>query len=386
MKRIYFILIAFIALIAMNFPLKAQLPIIRTDADSLIQLGKNYVYNVEFNKASQCFKEVTKRYPKHPAGYFLDAMIDWWKIALYRRTEKYDKAFLGKIDKVIEVCDAELRGDPLDVKSLFFKAGALGYRGRFYAMRKSWYPAVTDGSNAYNLLFELLRLAPQNYDIMLGTGLYCYLAEVLPDKYPVIKPLLYFLPTGNKELGFSLLKASSRRALYADVEAKVALLNFYYDFEGNTSEAIKIASELNEKYPNNPYFQRYLGRCYVSLGNTGKYESTWREILVNYVQKKDGYDEYSAREALYYIGNALLSRGEYDMALKYLLKCNEANRLLDKEPTGFQTKTLLKIGNIYDVQKKRQDAEGYYKKILALKNVSKSHSEAEKYLKTPYKR
>ena len=59
---------------------------------------------------------------------------------------------------------------------------------------------------------------------------------------------------------------------------------------------------------------------------------------------------------------------------------------LDKEPTGFQTNALLKIGNIYDIKKRRKDAEGYYKKVLALKNVSNSHSEAEKYLKTPYKK
>ena len=382
-KILYLILITI--LITSN-QLKAQLPIIKSDADSLIQLGKDYVYNVEFIKAGQCFKEVIKRYPAHPAGYFLDAMIEWWKINLYRRTEKNDNLFLKKIEKVIEVCDAELRTDPSDVKSLFFKAGAMGFRGRYYAMRKSWFPAINDGSNAYNILIDLLKIAPQNYDIMLGTGLYCYLAAVLPEKYSILKPMLYFLPEGNRELGLSLLKASGKNALYANVESKVALLNFYYDFEGNANEAIKIAKELNERYPKNPYFKRYLGRCYVSLGDLAKYESTWRELLVDYIQGKEGYDEYSAREALYYVGYALMSRGEYDMALKYFLKCNDANKLLDKEPTGFQTKTLLKIGNIYDIKKRRTDAEGYYKKILALKDVSNSHAEAEKYLKTPFKK
>lgn len=381
-KIIYFFAII---LIVTSNPIKAQLPIIKSDADSLIQLGKDYVYNVEFNKASQCFKEVINKYPDHPAGYFLDAMIEWWKITLYRRTEKYDNVFLKKIEKVVDICDKELKKDPTDVKSLFFKAGALGFRGRFHALRKSWFPAINDGSIAYNILIDLLKIAPQNYDIMLGTGLYCYLAAVLPEKYSILKPMLYFLPEGNKNLGLSLLKASGKNAMYANIESQVALLNFYYDFERNTNETLKIAKELTEKYPNNPYFRKYLGRCYVSLGDLALYESTWRAILVDYIQGKEGYDEFTAREALYYIGYALMSRGEYDMALKYFLKCNDANKLIDKEPTGFQTNTLLKIGNIYDIKKRRKDAEGYYKKVLALKNLSNSHATAEKYLKTPYK-
>lgn len=95
-KIIYFFAIL---IIVTSNPIRAQLPIIKSDADSLIQLGKDYVYNVEFNKASQCFKEVIKKYPDHPAGYFLDAMIEWWKITLYRRTEKYDNLFLKKLKK-----------------------------------------------------------------------------------------------------------------------------------------------------------------------------------------------------------------------------------------------------------------------------------------------
>ena len=89
--------------------------------------------------------------------------------------------------------------------------------------------------------------------------------------------------------------------MYANIESQVALLNFYYDFERNTNEALKIAKELTEKYPNNPYFRKYLGRCYVSLGDLALYESTWRAILVDYIQGKEGYDEFTAREALYYI-------------------------------------------------------------------------------------
>ena len=53
----------------------AQWVIMSKDADSLVKIGSDYVYNIEFEKARECFKQVQTKYPNHPAGYFLDAMI-----------------------------------------------------------------------------------------------------------------------------------------------------------------------------------------------------------------------------------------------------------------------------------------------------------------------
>ena len=62
----------------------------KSDADSLVRVGIQYIYNVEFDRAHECFVKIINLYPEHPAGYFLDAMIDWWKITLFRDTKIYD--------------------------------------------------------------------------------------------------------------------------------------------------------------------------------------------------------------------------------------------------------------------------------------------------------
>jgi len=102
---------------------------------------------------------------------------------------------------------------------------------------------------------------------MLGTGIYNYFAEAIPEKFPVVKPLLLFLSSGDKKLGEMQLKASASKARYASIEAKVVLMQIYYSFEPNNHEAIQIARELHTRYPNNPYFKKYYARLLVRTGD-----------------------------------------------------------------------------------------------------------------------
>jgi len=79
----------------------AKSNILKSDADSLIKLGSDYIYNIQFKQAEDCFKEVITMYPDNPAGYFLDAMVEWWRIETFRNSTTYDDIFLKKIDKVL---------------------------------------------------------------------------------------------------------------------------------------------------------------------------------------------------------------------------------------------------------------------------------------------
>ena len=138
-------------------------------------------------------------------------------------------------------------------------------------------------------------------------------------------------------------------------------------------------------YPNNPYFHRYLGRAYVRMGDNSLFENTWREILKHCMDKKHGYDRLTAREAMYYIGLALMRKKQLDEALKYFYKADEGARVMDKESTGFMVNTNLYIGNIYDIQGKRQLAIKQYQKLLKMKDFDGSHSKAQRYIKNAYK-
>lgn len=364
---------------------RAQWTFMKSDGDSLLQLGIQNIYNVQFNEAHDYFQKVIDLYPDHPSGYFLDAMIEWWKINIDRKNMAYDAAFLSKIDHVLGVCNKVLANDKTNITSLFFKGGALGFRGRYYASRERMLDAANDGKDALDILIACQKIAPGNHDIMLGTGLYNYFAAVLPEKYPLLKPVMVFFPSGDKTLGILQLKAAAQKARYAKVEAQVVLYQVYYDFEKSPTEALPYARELYARFPRNPYFHRAFGRCLVTEGSLDTLELLWRDVLLKVLDKNFGYDKYAAREALYYIGVVRMLRGDYAIALIYLYKADEACRALDEDPSGFMVKANLKIGQILDFQGNRQAALKQYEKVLSWKDTQGSHAEAQRFVQAPYK-
>ncbi len=381
--KIYSIIIIF----CISFlPLSAQ---VKSDSlfESHIQQGIQKVYNFEFEEAEKEFQILTVQKPKHPAGYFFLAMVDWWKILLDIDNETLDKQFLTKLDKVISICDDLLDENDNDVDALFFKGGALGFRGRLYANRESWVKAANDGREALPIVQRAYSLAPKNYDVLLGIGIYNYYAEVIPETFPVVKPLMLFFPSGDKKKGIKQLEAASQKSKYASIEAQYFLLQLYYNYERQFETAIGYAQTLFQKFPNNALFQRYVGRCFVGVGRWEEAKAIFADVKEKCAAQKRGYTKGAEREASYYLATYQMLNNDSDMALQNFYRCDELSRTLDKEgASGFMSMANLKIGMIYDAQMKREYAVKQYNKVLQMKNFETTHEQAKKYLQTPYKK
>lgn len=365
-------------------PLQAQWALMRSDADIAVRKGVRHIYNLEYDSAYTEFQKVITAYPEHPVGYFLDAMVDRWRMMTDRRDKVAESNFLTKVEKTISVCNALLQQNEHDIVGLFFKGGIIGFRGRFHVSHNNWIKAASDGKEALDIVMKCAQIAPGNKDILLGLGIYHYFAEAIPEKYPLVKPILAFMPPGDKRTGIEELKVASTQARYAATEARYILLEIYYGFEKNYLEAQQTAEKLVQDYPKNSFFKSYLARCYAYLRNYEKMEMVWREILIDCIEKKTGYDYITAREAMYYIGEALKSRGKYDDALTYFYKCDEFCRKLDQKPSGWMIMLNNHIGNIYDLQGKRDLALSQYKKVLSWDDYFDSHKYAKQFIQRPY--
>jgi tetratricopeptide (TPR) repeat protein len=353
--------------------------------DQRLQRGISRLYNFEFDKAETDFTEVTRLRPDHPAGYFFKAMILWEKILCNIDDESMDKSFYAELDNVIEMSEKRLDANPRDVTALFFKGGAIGFRGRLRANRGKWVPATNDGLIALPLVRKAYELDPKNYDVLLGMGIYNYYAEVIPSRYPVAKPLMIFFPSGNKAKGMEQLKLAAEHAKYAGVEASYFLMQNYYVFEKDYPKALDLAKKLHQRFPNNSIFERYLGRCLVSVGAMNEANAIYLDIEHRFFSKQIGYDIFDLREAYHYIGKYRFSIRDYDAALLYFFKCDELSRTLDKEKaSGFMSMSNLYVGMIYDMEGKRSMATMQYHKVLEMEEYEDSHTEAQLYLRQPY--
>ena len=381
-----FIIVIF-CMFAFHNLLNSQWVINSTASDSITLKGINHIYNLEFELAEKEFLELMRRDTNEPAGYFFYAMIDWWRMMIDYENESFDEPFKMKLKKVIDLCDERLKDNDADLVALFFKCGSIGFRGRLFSHRNSWLKAADDGRLAYPILMQAREIAPTNHDIMLGSGIYDYFAEVIPNMYPLLKPVMLFFPKGDRAKGIKELKAASEKARYANIESAYFLMQVYLSYEDNPYAALEIAARLIKKYPRNSVFYRYFGRCFVKIGNWIEVNKVYSTILELCKKKQRGYTNVEVREAEFYLGLSCFHSEELDKSLEHFSKCDKLSQEIDrKKNSGYMVLANLRIGMIYDIQNNRKKALDQYAKVLKMDKYNDSHDQAKRFSKQPYKR
>lgn len=355
--------------------------------DSLTKAGINQIYGIEFDKAEKTFDIVVKEYSTHPSGKFFKAMITWWRILLDIDNESMDEKFYGQLKEVIDMCDEILDKNEKNVDAMFFKGGSLGFRGQLLAIRESWFKAALDGKEGLGLVFKSYEQNPKNVDVQLGFGIYHYYAEVIPQRYPAVKPFMVFFPKGDKARGLKELENVGWNGRYTRIEARNFLLRLNFQFEENMNEARKWGKILLNDFPNNPYFQKYYGLTFVKENNYPEAVKTFRDVYNKAKHGMPGYNKRFEREATYYLGMDFKNREKSDSAAFYFERSEKLSREIDKsKESGFLINTVFYLGMLYDQLGKRDKAITYYKETLRLRDRNDSHKYAEEYLKTPYKK
>ncbi len=356
-----------------------------TRFDSLITAGIYQIYNIKFDQASISFAKVKKEFPQHPAGNFFDAMITWWQILLDLKNEELDDLFEDKLEIVVDQCDDILDDNPQNIDAYFFKGGALGFRGRLSSIRGDWFDAAADGKDALPLVFTAYELDSTNIDVKLGFGIYDYFASVIPEKYPMVQPLMLFFPEGDKEKGIKELKTVAEKGKYAKYEAQYFLMTLNYSFENNDSECFKYAKMLSDKFPDNPRFQGFLGRINIRMNNYPTAIEIFENILNKANNNFDGYNDKIRREAHYYIGFNYKKSDSLNLALQHFKLCEQISRSVDEdEESGFLINAVLYQGEIYDLKSERNNAIKNYEEVLDFREFGNSHERAEEYLEKPF--
>jgi tetratricopeptide (TPR) repeat protein len=370
----------FLFLLTITFSISAQ----TSDFDFRVNDGIKQIYNIKFTEAEKTFRSVMADYPEQPAGRFFLAMIDWWKILLDPDNESYDEIFFQKLEDVIYQCDQILDKNPKDVNALFFKGGSIGFRGRLRAFRESWLKAADDGREALPIVEEAAALDPNNMDVQLGFGIYNYYASVIPNEYPMIKPLMIFFPDGDKEKGIQQLKSTALNGKFAKYEARYFLMTLYYRYENNSMLADDYAKMLTDDFPDNPVFEKWRGRIAVRRGDYQLVDYIFYSVLNKADKKMFGYTTpNSVREAAYYVGNNLRANGQLDSAKTFFQRCIQESQKIDEEgeESGFQVNAYVYLAQMEELLNNKDEAIRLYKKILNIKDYGRSHSIAENSLK-----
>ena len=370
-----------LSLIFVSFPLFSQ------SRDEQISKGIDYVYKVQFDSANNVFQSLIQQDPKDPSGYFLTSMAEWWRIFINKEDFVNDDTYKNKVDKCIEVCDARLDENENNEMALFYKGGAIGYRGFLYSIRENWINATSDGREGLNLLKRCLEINPGNKDAVFGVGLYNYAYDLAINKYPFLKAMLFFFPKGDKELGLSQLRDCSENAKFSKTEALFVLCRIFLQYEKNFPEAENYASKLVQLYPQNPVFQRYLASSYIGLFKINNAYPMYKEMIAKGDSGVFGFTSKKVKaENYYYLGYCLSNMNQLDESLDSYQQALRLSKEADKDDeSAVQVFTALGLGMVYDRKGNRVEAVKYYDMVLNMKDIDNSRQTAKNFKENPYR-
>ncbi len=339
-------------------------------SDITIQLettqALNDLYNFKFDDAEKQFQWIKQKYPWHPLPYFLLGLSEWWKIMPATNVHTYDDRFLAYMDSSILVADHLHDKSPeYRIEAAFFLAAAYGFKGRLYSdeERKEWRKAAFAGKKALNYLEECKKKNYLSPELLFGDALYNYFSVWVPENYPALKPILWFFPKGDKELGLKQLKEVSFNAFYTRTEAMVWLMRIWSSFENKNEQAQQLAEYLHQTYPNNPYFHRYYARVLYARGLYPDMERQSREILTRIDSGMLGYEATSGRYAAFFLGqfsearrNTPDAKKYYELAVKYAEQSGATG-------SGYYLYSLIALGEIAQKQGNTAEAKRYFKEV-----------------------
>jgi tetratricopeptide (TPR) repeat protein len=383
----------------------------RTRFEELRRSGLDALYNIDYDKAQQDFKEIVRLYPNHPGGYQLLAARLWIKtlyesrrlqVSLYSNESFYTNGD-DKVDPKIvtefrnltreskRLAEAKLKQEPRNIEALDFLANTEGLKASFEeAVERRHFAALRDGNDAVDHHREVLKLDPKYIDAQITIGLYEYVVGSLPLPVKILAGATGF--RGSKKRGLALLEQVAKEGRWAQDDAKTVLI-ILYAREKRFEEVVKLARDLSAKYPRNYLLRLETADALVSLAGVKRKAKDTAGAVQAEKEAFATFDEVlrdrnvrdSAARALDLIhfkyGEALLIAGYNERAAKEFLAATR----VEHAEAGLITMAHLFAARSYDVAGKREEALAQYKEVLARPNVYDAHDEAKKGLRQAYK-
>ena len=344
------------------------------------------MYNFNFKEAEKQFGWIIQEHPKHPLGYFLMSLSNWWKLLPEDHIRDYDEKLFYYLDKTIDLARDLYKEDKNNEEMDFFLAASYGLKARIYSDREQYRKAASASSSALKYLELGAERSSLSPEFLFGEGLYNYFRVWVPENKKFLKPIMFFFRKGDKELGIKQLEEASYEAFYTRIEAMTFMMKIYGEYEGNESKKAKEkANYLYTLYPNNPYFQTHYAKYCFKSGQLKECLNLSKDILEKYMLQKQGYGLQNARYASYYAGYVSNLYKKKKDAYLHFTNCVRFSEELHFEERGYYHKSLSYLAKMALEENKEEEAKAYYEKVKEYADSKSSdYKMAKDFLKKYY--
>ena len=337
------------------------------------------LYNLDYEKAKNEFRELTALYPNHPIGPYGLTTALWWELTneYDEKNDALEKEFLAAADQTIAMTKALVKqGDPSGVGRLCL-GGSLGLVARWDAIQGHWLAAYRNGKQAFDLQSKAIQVNPELYDAYLGPGIFHYYVAVLPSG---IKTLAHLVFGGSKAQGLDEIRLAMTKGRFSKTAARLFLVNIYTNNEKDPAAALDLLREGRKEYPDSPFFQFVELLVLEEARDWDALHAGAEDYLARI---KDGHPHYGPQQehqGLFALANSYLGKKDTDQALALY------NRVISEFACDDRWISLsyLNRGKTFDLMGRRQDAIADYRTVLKRRDVWELHDKAKALIHQPF--
>lgn len=365
MKRLLsaFILTGFLCIAIMPSASHAQTYILINDQQfrNDAQIAIDSLYNRNIAAARNILEPWRDTFSDHPIWSLWDGMELWWNVLEDLSDDQYDEEFFGRMKKADYDAAQVLRRESDHPDALIIRAVANGYTARHYSNRGDWFTSANIGRRAYQGYTRLMTVTPDLPDNDFAEGMKRYYAAYLPENYPVVRAVSWFLPDGDKEGGIESLKTASENGIFARPEATYFLGNILLNYENRYSEASVYFETLVGRYPDNGYYRRLYVRSLTQMRRYNEAMMMAEETLKHWNEQFPGQRGVLHEEIYYWLGRARYYSDMPEEALEaFKLSYSISSELPNSRDREFGTLAAYFTGIAYESINQKQDAKRYY--------------------------
>ncbi|MFA5162002.1 MAG: hypothetical protein WC421_07120 [Elusimicrobiales bacterium] len=353
------------------------------ELDALVMRGITSIHQLDFDGAEKDFSEILEKYPGQPYGYFGLAMSQWGRLE-YQQEESnpaLDELYEKKTDEAIDKGEAWLKKHPEDASAHVCVGGMYGLRSRLALMKHSWIRAYFTGRKGLKHMKTAIKLDSEYYDAYLGPGMYEYYAGTLP---AVIRILAKFLVSGDPKKGLEYLNLVREKGHYTATAAKLLLIEIYTQTGSkyaNPALALEWAKELRKQSPNHPMLHFVEIVCLYENGKWEEVRAEAEEYLRRIEKGEANYSAMYTPRALIALGTSYLAENKLDKALEAFVRAEPPSK---EKPNRWAVWSVVRAGNIHDLQGERKKAVADYKRALGYQDHWGFRDYITAYLRKPY--
>lgn len=329
--------------------------------EDLIRQGLESSARGDLAGAGQAWQRIRQHYPEHPAGPVYQVHTLEARKALDVQDERYDAELRAKAKEAIALAEAWLERVPDDPEAHFYAGRAKQALMIVLGMAGEYYRAGTSGEQGRVHLERALELEPTFVDAKLPLGSYYYYTSIA-SRFIRWFSWLWFVPTGERELGLAYLQEVSRSGDLLRFDADIKLIQAYLYLERTPERAAPIIERLHQAYPENSSVA-FEGIELALM--RGDYTGTIEKALeLEATQGNHFGDDTRRRMAKVWRARAELFRGDSDRVATTLAELDGA---WDALSPWCRRWLLLTKGNLEDVLGHRAEAVAYYERVIELK-------------------